>query len=141
MIKRLQLALAVLAGGLPKVIFDYKAASGIYVAANGRYDSDGSKAVPFVILETAKALGAEITLFEEIAEKKESIADSISETHDRVQNVTARAEARIKSLEAEKAAVLTEAESIRKNAEGWIKALELDANSITAVAEFFTVKK
>ena len=141
MAKRIKLALQVLFGGIPKVTFGLQKATAIFMAASGRYDGDQSKAVPFAILETAKAMGAEVTLFEEVADKKEAIAERITDQHEHVARVATHTALAIKKLEAEKAELEQAAKSVQQRAEGLVNALQRDAADLEKVAEFFTIKK
>jgi len=139
--KRIQFALQVLFGGIPKVTFGLQKATAIFMAASGRYDGDQSKAVPFAILETAKAMGAEVTLFEEVADKKEAIVERINDQHEHVARVTTSTALAIKKLEAEKADLEQAAKNVQQRADGMVSALQRDAADLEKVSEFFTIKK
>jgi len=142
MVERMRLALHILLGGVPpRVSFGLKKATAIFMAASGRYDDDQSKAVPFAILETAKAMGAEVTLFEELADKKESIADRISDQHEYASRVATSTALAIKKLEAERAELEQAAKSVQQRADGMVSALQRDAADLERVGEFFTIKK
>jgi hypothetical protein len=62
------------------IVFGLEKAKVIYNKTNGRYDGDGSKAVPFTMMATAELLGAQVTVKEECAEAIDKLNTNITET-------------------------------------------------------------
>lgn len=137
---RLSLALNVLVNGMPKITFDLGKATAIFNAARGRYAGDETKAVPFAILQTAKAMGAEVTLFVEAKERKAEIAASVKEAIIRAENATTDGKAEIARLEEAKRAIEAEIATVTNRMTARTLTLNGEAEAITAVETFFKIK-
>lgn len=138
MATRLSFALNVLVNGMPKVTFGLDKAKAIFNAARGRY-ADETKAVPFAILQTAEAMGAEITLFAEAQERKAEIAASVKEATTRAENAAADGQAEIARLEEAKRGIEAEIAAVTNRMTARKLTLNGEAEAITAVETFFKI--
>lgn len=134
---RIQAALSVLIGGVPKITFGLEKATAIFKAATGRFDGDKSKAVPFAIMETARAMGAEITVFEEAKAEKLGIAGDIKMVEAVASNVTRQNRDLIITLEAKKTVAEKTIADTNRHAVGRVASLKKDGEAVDAVVDFF----
>lgn len=137
--KKFRQIFAILFNSQQPVIFGLQHALNIFRQTKGRYDGDESKAVPFAILATATALGAEVKIQEEGMEAIENINEIINEKLSSNANFEKRMQAVIadmlKDVEEKKISIEEAASRTQKAVEDFTR----NKNEVEAALEFFTV--
>jgi hypothetical protein len=119
--------------------FGLQKARDIYLAAKGKFDSEGDKAVPFAILATANALGAYVRIKGEGQEEIIKINEHTLEVVGRNEGLIKSSEERISNLFKE---IETEKRSIsinKKTIEETVTKNEEAIKGTQAILDFFTV--
>ena len=118
---------------------DLSKATVIFQEAKGKFSADANKAVPFAIMATARALGAEVTLFVEGREK----ASELESTRNAVvaQAITTRmvGEEDIEGLKARIAEIDRSIKAAEVHAQSRAASLDEEKQAVVEVVDFFTV--
>ncbi|EKD23649.1 MAG: hypothetical protein ACD_81C00205G0002 [uncultured bacterium] len=114
-------------------------ATAIFQEAKGKFDGSANKAVPFAIIATARALGAEVTLFDEGKQKATELASNMAAISDITAKANKKREALIAELRRKVAEVEETIKTEGENAVRQIVALDEEKIAVKEVVDFFTV--
>ena len=124
-----------------KPVLGLQQAEEIYTQASDGIKNDSAKAVPFAIIATAQALGADVTVCDECSRVVSNIETSVASTQNHVIEERKKSDARINELQAQIEKEIRSIEHTKKYAATKIAELETRKNEVSKIADFFTLEQ